>query len=191
MLHDPLWYKLMFCIQRCKNSDGDIIDSIQLIYHTLEAAHLFCVGTEVVLQYLLQYYCNSYICYTSSKKTPHKKLLEIISGKGYADSSLYVYFLKETKRHNRCVDSMKSEQNFHNIISSSSPANSSDPFIGTVWRHPDSYTHLVWASAQWSLYMCTVCRIQLNRSQGDLCWINLRDSSQSIKSLTVISRRVK
>lgn len=133
MLHDPLWYKLMFCIQRCKNSDEDIIDSIQLIYHTLEAAHLFCVGTEVVLQYLLQYYCNSYICYTSSKKNPHKKLLEIISGKGNADSSLYVYFLKETKRHNRCVDSMKSEQNFHNIISSSSPANnSSDPFIGTV-----------------------------------------------------------
>lgn len=125
------------------------------------------------------------------KKKTHKKLLEIISGKGYADSSLYVYFLKETKRHNRCVDSMKNEQNFHNIISSSSPANSSDPFIGTVWWHPDSYTHLVWASAQWSLYMCTVCRIQLNRSQGDLCWINLCDSSQSIKSLTVISRRVK
>lgn len=66
------------------------------------------------------------------KKKTHKKLLEIISGKGYADSSLYVYFLKETKRHNRCVDSMKNEQNFHNIISSSSPANSSDPFIGTV-----------------------------------------------------------
>lgn len=66
------------------------------------------------------------------KKNPHKKLLEIISGKGNADSSLYVYFLKETKRHNRCVDSMKNEQNFHNIISSSSPANSSDPFIGTV-----------------------------------------------------------
>lgn len=51
MLHDPLWYKLMFCIQRCKNSE-DIIDSIQLIYHTLEAAHLFCGGIEVVLQYL-------------------------------------------------------------------------------------------------------------------------------------------
>lgn len=72
MLHDPLWYKLMFCIQRCKNSDEDIIDSIQLIYHTLEAAHLFCVGTEVVLQYLLQYYCNRYICYTSSKKKKKK-----------------------------------------------------------------------------------------------------------------------
>lgn len=80
MLHDPLWYKLMFCIQRCKNSDEDIIDSIQLIYHTLEAAHLFCVGTEVVLQYLLQYYCNSYICYTSSKKkkNPQKTIRNYI-----------------------------------------------------------------------------------------------------------------
>lgn len=147
MLHDPLWYKLMFCIQRCKNSEEDIIDSIQLIYHTLEAAHqkqhIYFVWV-LKLYYSIQDLNSSLLervklqqlhllhFIQKKKKETHKKLLEVISGKGYADSSLYVYFLKETKRHNRCVDSMKNEQNFHNIISSSSPANSSDPFIGTV-----------------------------------------------------------